>query len=89
MRWGGIAVYSGATPHPVGQKQPNGYGLHDMSGNVWEWMENCFDGSCGGRALRGGSWFFGTDFARAAGRSYDTPAFRSSVNGFRMARTLP
>ena len=80
---------SGATPHPVGQKQPNGYGLPDMSGTVWEWMVNCFNGSCGGRALRGGSWYDFAVVARAALRIDDTPANRSNFSGFRVARTLP
>ncbi len=33
---------AGGTARPVGQKQPNGYGLHDMHGNLWEWVEDCF-----------------------------------------------
>jgi formylglycine-generating enzyme required for sulfatase activity len=45
---------SGNQTHPAGQKQPNGYGLYDMSGNVWQWMENEYGD--GQRALRGGSW---------------------------------
>ena len=62
---------SGSHTHSVGQKQANGYGLYDMSGNVDEWVEDCYhdsyagapgdgsawtEGDCGRRVLRGGSW---------------------------------
>ncbi len=87
-----VAWYRGnsnSSTHPVGQKQANGYGLYDMSGNVWQWMENCYDSSCSGRALRGGSWSGVPQFVRAAYRIFSAPAVRNSNRGFRVARTLP
>ncbi|MDP2786755.1 MAG: SUMF1/EgtB/PvdO family nonheme iron enzyme [Pseudomonadota bacterium] len=80
---------SGNKTHPAGQKQANGYGLYDMSGNVWEWMQDCYDGDCSRRVNRGGSWFLTADFARAAYRFRFEPAYRDDLLGFRPARTLP
>ena len=80
---------SNQTTHPVGQKQANGYGLYDMSGNVWEWMENKYDNEHDGRALRGGSWGYGPRYVRAADRNGNDPSNRFNYIGFRLARTLP
>ncbi|MDO8347104.1 MAG: formylglycine-generating enzyme family protein [Rugosibacter sp.] len=93
----------GKRPHPVADKQGNTFNLHDMSGNVWEWVEDCWhdsyrgapdDGSAwvfacnsGDRVLRGGSWYTFASQARASGRNAHPPADRHYLNGFRVART--
>ena len=80
---------SGNQTHLAGQKQANGYGLYDISCNVWEWMEECWEGNCALRVLRGGSWFNRPQNARAANRDRYVTTVRDSTIGFRLARTLP
>lgn len=75
--------------HPGGQKKANGYGLYDMTGNVWERMSDCWEGDCAKRVLRGGSWNFRPETSRAAFRSRFGAATRYVLIGFRLARTLP
>ena len=89
-----VAWYSGNSnhqTHPVGQKQPNGYGLYDMSGNVWEWTQDCRDvGDCSQRVVRGGGWEGNPVDVRAASRIRFPPSDRLfSLQGFRIARTQP
>lgn len=79
---------SASKTHPIGQKQANSFGLYDMSGNVWEWVQDCYNGDCGYRVLRGGSWFNESRKARVADRTRNVPGVQGSVNGFRLARTL-
>jgi formylglycine-generating enzyme required for sulfatase activity len=88
---------------PVDSFEPNPWGLYQVHGNVWEWTEDCFNGSyvgnpgdgrarttgnCTGRVVRGGSWIEYARHLRSASRKgYYTDA-RSLDKGFRLARTL-
>ncbi len=93
---------SGSKTHPVGQKRPNGLGLYDMSGNVWEWAQDCLNdsyagapsdgtawerGDCFQRVLRGGSWRSFPWSLRSAYR-FNMSGLRITDYGFRLARTF-
>jgi formylglycine-generating enzyme required for sulfatase activity len=88
----------------VGSYQPNGFGLYDFHGNVWEWVEDCWHenysgaptdgaswvsgGDCRRRVLRGGFWSNGLRYLRAANRGWYYAVIRNYYFGFRVARTL-
>jgi formylglycine-generating enzyme required for sulfatase activity len=73
---------------PVGSFKPNGFGLYDMSGNVWQWTDSCWEGDCSKRVLRGGSWNDTTTNIRIATRFKDGINERYHISGFRLAMTL-
>ena len=86
---------------PVGLKRPNGWGLYDMHGNVWEWVQDWYDedyykrsprvdplGPTSGsnRVFRGGDFYFDAQYLRSALRVRDSPGSRSAGVGVRLVR---
>ncbi len=85
----------------MGQKLANGFGLYDMSGNVYEWVNDWYSSSYyasspssnptgpatgASRVLRGGSWLSNTGLVRSSFRNVSTPDLADYYIGFRVAR---
>ena len=68
---------------PVGSFKPNGYGLYDMAGNVWEWCQDWYTSDKFFRVLRGGSWNLNATNLRVARRYFHAPHGRLNYFGFR------
>ena len=73
---------------PVGIYGANRAGLSDMVGNLWEWTDDCWEGDCGRRALRGASWHSGAEYQLPGTRNGDRVGIRIGHLGFRVARAL-
>ena len=75
---------------PVGSYGTNAAGLSDMVGNLWEWTSDCWEGDCGRRVVRGGSWVprFVAGILRPGARVRGSAGNRFIVQGFRVSRTL-
>jgi formylglycine-generating enzyme required for sulfatase activity len=95
--------WDGKEISPVGSFKPNGFGLYDMVGDVWQWVEDCYHrdyngattdgsawtgGTCARRVVRGGSWNGVPRPLRSAVRYMHPPDNRIANVGFRIARTL-
>jgi formylglycine-generating enzyme required for sulfatase activity len=85
---------------PVGSYQPNAIGLHDMRGNVWEWVSDCWtpgfnyktkpsERDCRKHVVRGGSWSSQPALGAAAPKGFEDQTRASKTIGFRIARSLP
>ena len=95
--------WSGLKTSPVGKFKPNRFGLFDMAGNVWQWVQDCWNadyigapsdgrpwatGNCEKRVVRGGSWYYYPADPRSAYRYGDKKDDRNYNTGFRVGRTL-
>ena len=91
---------SGGRAQPVGLLASNAFGLYDMSGNAYEWVEDCWhggysgapsdgrawsEGDCQRRVLRGGAWYYASAYAATTYRNANMPYSRFIIYGFRLA----
>lgn len=93
---------AGSETHPVGQKQPNPWGLHDMYGNVWEWCSDRYGDYPQGNAsnpagpsmgsthvIRGGGWGSAATRCRSSSRDGKSPSYEQNNLGFRVVADFP
>ena len=99
----GQANFGALKTDPVGSYGANGFGLYDMHGNAWEWVEDCYaatyagapadgsaliSGACGQRVYRGGGYADRAEALRVANRRRAAPGLRDSSVGLRVVRAL-
>ena len=82
----GIGGTSPIAMYPLGESKP--FGLWDMAGNVWEWMDSWADKDRSYRVVRGGSWRYDQRFARPFLRSWYIPDFSLWFLGFRLVSPI-
>jgi formylglycine-generating enzyme required for sulfatase activity len=95
--------WDGRETSPVGSFKPNAFGLYDMAGNVYQWVQDCYhdnydgaptdgsawaSGDCSRHIVRGGSWSYNPQSLRSTRRSWGTSGYRNVDLGFRVGRTL-
>ncbi len=95
--------FDGQSTAPVGSFAPNPFQLHDLSGNVYEWVSDCYNpdyhdapkdgsswdvGQCNYRVMRGGSWYDIPDLMRTSSRERHPPNAKRNSWGFRVALDL-
>ena len=73
----------------MGGYAPSDAGLFDMVGNLWEWTDDCWDGDCDRKVLRGASFRSPSSEMNPDARTWARPEHHDTRAGFRVARSLP